>query len=106
MNTVQHATDTDFADAINTGKPVLIDFHATWCGPCRQVSPIVDAIAKDHPEYTVVKVDIDEAPTTAQHYGVMSVPTLVVLNSDGTVSSQTAGAKPKAALITSLAAAS
>lgn len=104
--TVQHATDADFAQKTNTGKPVLIDFWATWCGPCRQVAPIVDAIATEHPQYTVVKVDIDQAPALAQQFGVMSVPTLVVLNSDGSVSSQTAGARPKSAILSDLNAAS
>jgi thioredoxin 1 len=104
--TVHHATDADFAAKTNTGKPVLIDFWATWCGPCRQVSPVVDAIAAEHPEYTIVKVDIDQAGATAQAFGVMSVPTLVVLNSDGSLASQTAGAQPKARLLDALANAS
>ena len=104
--TTQHATDTDFAAAINTGKPVLIDFHATWCGPCRQVAPIIDAIATQHPEYTVIKVDVDQAPTTAQQFHIMSVPTLVVLNSDGTLAAQTTGVQPKATILDTLGRAS
>ena len=100
--TVQHATDATFANTINTGKPTLIDFWATWCGPCRQIAPHVDAIAAENPQYNVVKVDIDQAPATAQAYGVMSVPTLVVLNSDGTPVSQ-GGAKPKAGILADLA---
>lgn len=103
--TIHHATDATFAATINTGKPVLIDFHATWCGPCRQIAPHIDAIANDHPEYTIVKVNIDEAPATAQSYGVMSVPTLVVLNTDGTPLTQS-GAKAKAAILKDLANAS
>lgn len=101
--TVQHATDTTFAAAINTGKPVLIDFHATWCGPCKQIAPSIEAIAAEHPEYTIVKVDIDEAPVVAQQYRVMGVPTLVVLDNTGTPISQTTGAKPKAAILAALA---
>jgi thioredoxin 1 len=101
--TVQHATDANFADAINTGKPTLIDFWATWCGPCRQIAPVIDAIAAENPEYNVVKVDIDEAPAIAQSYGVMSVPTLVILNADGTTLTQTAGAKPKQVILAQLA---
>jgi thioredoxin 1 len=104
--TVIHASDADFAAKINTGKPVLVDFWATWCGPCRQVSPIIDAIAAEHPEYTVVKVDIDTAQATAQTFNVRSVPTLVVLNADGTLVSQSAGAKPKKTLLDALAKAS
>lgn len=101
--TALHATDTNFHDITNTGKPVLIDFWATWCGPCRQVSPIIDAIANDHPEYTIVKVDIDHAPNLAQQFGIRGVPTLIVLNTDGTTASQTNGPLPKAALLTNLA---
>lgn len=101
--TVHHATDADFAAAINTGKPTLIDFWATWCGPCKQIAPAIDAIAAENPDYTVVKVDIDQAPAAAQAYGVMSVPTLVVLAADGTPVSQTSGAKPKNAILAELA---
>lgn len=100
--TVQHATDADFTAKTTTGGPVLIDFHATWCGPCRQIAPIIDTIATENPDLTVLKVDIDQAPATAQRYGVMSVPTLVVLNSDGTIAAQSAGAKPKAAILADL----
>lgn len=101
--TIQHATDTDFAAAIDTGKPVLIDFHAEWCGPCKQIAPSIAAIAAEHPEYTVVKVDVDQAPAIAQKYGIRGVPTLVVLNNTGTPVSQTTGAKPKAAILAELA---
>lgn len=101
--TVHHATDANFADLMNTGKPTLIDFWATWCGPCKQIAPHIDAIAAENPHYTVIKVDIDQAPALAQAYGVMSVPTLVVLNTDGTPASQTAGAKPKTAILAELA---
>lgn len=101
--TIHNATDATFADAISTGQPTLIDFWAKWCGPCRQIAPAIEAIANENPQYTVVKVDIDEHPAIAQAYGVMSVPTLVVLNADGTPASQTAGAKPKTAILAELA---
>lgn len=104
--TVNHATDANFDAVVNTGKPTLIDFHATWCGPCRQIAPSIDAIAAEHPEYAIVKVDIDQAPAAAQRFGVMGVPTLTVLNSDGTLASQSTGPKPKAALLASLQQAS
>lgn len=98
------ATDADFAAATSTGQPTLIDFWADWCGPCRQVSPVVAAIAAEHPEYTIVKVDIEAAPKTAQHYGITSIPTLVVLNADGEAVSRLTGAKTKAALLAALSA--
>lgn len=102
---VINATDADFASATSTGKPTLIDFHATWCGPCRQVGPVVEAIAAEHPEYTVVKVDVDQAPATAQQFGIRGVPFLVVQSADGTVTEQFNGPRPKGALVDALAAA-
>ena len=104
---VLHATDTDYekvvADAAAAGKPVLVDFWAEWCGPCRQVAPILDQLADEHPEFAIVKVDIDQATATAQAHGVMSVPTLVVLDTAGTPVERFAGPKPKAALAAALA---
>ena len=81
-------------EVMNADKPVLIDFFATWCGPCRMVSPIVDEIAEEHSEFKICKVNVDDEPELAQKFGVVSIPTLVVIR-DGKVTGQSVGAKPK-----------
>ena len=76
------------------GKVVLLDFWASWCGPCRMVSPIIDEIANERADLKVGKVNVDEQPELAAKFGVMSIPTLIVMK-DGKVVNQTAGARPK-----------
>lgn len=89
---------TNFDEVVNSEKTVLLDFFATWCGPCRMVSPIVDEIANEHPEYLVGKIDVDEEPEIAQGFDVYSIPTLVVMKG-GKVVNQQAGARPKAQIL-------
>lgn len=90
---------SNFDTEINQSeKPVLIDFFATWCGPCRMVSPVVDEIADDSDAYKVCKVDVDEEPELAQSFRVSSIPTLIVIK-DGQVVSRAVGARPKEAII-------
>lgn len=85
-------------EVLESTKPVLIDFWASWCGPCRMVSPIVDEIAAENPDIKVGKVNVDEQPELAQQYGVMSIPTLIVFK-EGKAVNQTVGARSKAALL-------
>ena len=88
-------------EVLNSDKPVLLDFCASWCGPCRMVSPIVDEIAEERQDIKVGKVNVDEQPELAAQFGVMSIPTLVVMK-DGKVVNQTVGARPKAQILSLL----
>ena len=81
-------------EVLNSEKPVLLDFFASWCGPCRMVGPILDEIAEEREDIKVCKVDIDEQPELASRYRIMSVPTLMVLKG-GNIVDQSIGAKPK-----------
>jgi thioredoxin 1 len=102
-NTVT-VTDASFdEDVLQSDKLVLVDFWATWCGPCRMVAPVLQEIAEEHAEeLTVAKLDIDENPKVARDYRVMSVPTLILFKGGQPVK-QIIGAKPKAALLKDLA---
>ncbi|NED55906.1 thioredoxin [Micromonospora aurantiaca] len=97
-------TDADFAiEVLKSDKPVLVDFWAEWCGPCRMVSPILEEISKEHGDkIEIVKMNIDENPKVPQQYGIMQIPTMNVYR-DGEVVKQIMGAKPKAALLRDLA---
>lgn len=86
---------------INSEKPVLLDFWATWCGPCRMVSPIVDEIANENPQFVVGKINVDEEPELASSFNISSIPTLVALK-NGKIQNQLVGAYPKNAILSML----
>ncbi|MGQ0776459.1 MAG: thioredoxin [Pseudonocardiales bacterium] len=97
-------TDKSFADEVlGSDKPVLVDFWAIWCGPCKMVAPVLEEIATEHAEkITVAKLDVDNNPHTSRNYNIMSLPTLLLF-SKGEVVKQIVGAKPKEALLKDLA---
>lgn len=92
---------TNFSEVKNSEKPVLLDFYADWCSPCRMVSPLVDEIAAENPQYLVGKINVDEEPELAQTFGVSSIPTLAVLK-NGNLVKQSTGAMPKAQILAML----
>ena len=88
-------------EVLNSDKPVLIDFWAPWCGPCRMVVPLVEEIATERSDIKVVKINVDEEHELAMQFGVMSIPTLVVMK-NGKIANQVTGARPKAQILAML----
>lgn len=88
-------------EVLNSDKPVLMDFWAPWCGPCRVVVPLVEEIAKERSDIKVVKINVDEEQELAMQFGVMSIPTLVVMK-NGKIVNQVTGARPKAQILAML----
>lgn len=95
---ILHVTKENFDALLKAEKPVLLDFYADWCGPCRMIAPTIEEIANERDDVIVGKVNVDEQGELAQAYGVMSIPTLIVLK-DGKVANQATGARPKAAIL-------
>lgn len=93
---MQDLIDSEFnSRVLDSEKPVLVDFWAPWCGPCRMVSPVLEQIAKERDDLEIMKLNIDDNPETAARYSVMSIPTMILFK-DGTPLGQLVGAKPKA----------
>ena len=97
-----HVNQNNFREeVVNSDRPVLIDFFAPWCGPCRMVVPMVEEIAKERPDIKVGKINVDENPELAARFRIMSIPTLVVME-NGKIVNQATGARPKNAILAML----
>ena len=101
MSVIHINIDNFRNEVLDSEKPVLLDFWAPWCGPCRMVSPIVDEIATERGDIKVGKINVDEQPELAAQFGVMSIPTLVVMKG-GKVVNKMVGARPKAQILAML----
>ena len=104
MGATKAVTDATFeAEVLNATKPVIVDYWAEWCGPCRQVAPVLEEIATEYGEkIDVVKLNVDDNPQVTQRYGIMNIPTMSVFK-DGQVVKEIVGARPKSALLRDLA---
>ena len=96
-----NVTMNNFEQIKNSDKPVLLDFYADWSGPCRMVSPLVEQIAEENTLYLVGKINVDSEPEIAQAFGIVSIPTLLVLK-NGKIAAQSVGAKPKQKILAML----
>ena len=98
MSVISITKDNFDQEVLQSDKPVLLDFYATWCGPCRMVSPRVEEIAAEHPEYKVGKIDVDRESELAGRFGIVSIPTLIAFQ-NGKMTNKTVGYAPKEQLL-------
>ncbi len=98
MSAIKITNENFEAEVLNSEKTVLLDFWASWCGPCKMVSPIIDQIAEEHPEIKVGKVNVDEEQSLAAEFKVMSIPSIFVIK-DGKITNQAVGAIPKSQIL-------
>lgn len=98
---ILHVNNNNFDSVKTSDKPVLLDFYADWCGPCRMVSPIVEEIAAENPQYLIGKINVDKEPELAQQFKVLSIPTLAVIK-NGAVINRSVGARPKTEILAML----
>ena len=101
MSSIQVNKDNFQEVVLNSDKPVLVDFWASWCGPCRMVAPILEEIAGERSDVKVCKINVDEEPELASRYNVMSIPTMIVVK-EGQVVNQAVGARPKSQILSLL----
>lgn len=103
MSAIKITSDNFEKEVLQSDRPVLLDFWAPWCGPCRMVGPVIDSIAQEVTHAKVGKVNVDEQPELAQQFGVMSIPALIVMDG-GKVVQNVVGARPKEAILAMLSA--
>ena len=85
---IEHINDEARFEELIKGDKVLVDFFATWCGPCKMLSPVIEQVSNEHPELTVLKVDVDELPSIAGKYGIQAIPTLFLMKNGKVVANQ------------------